>query len=264
MRQRGRSRSSEIDKTRPRPQVGDELYICGVNPVTEALKSGTKVRTLFVYGQTSNHLRHLIELAASKNIPIKSAEKDFFEGRFEKGHQGIAASVAPKKVIDIDELIDLAFSKSAAPFFLILDCIEDPRNFGAILRVADAAGADGVVFQSRRSAGLTPVVYKASAGAIEHVNLSEVVNIKHALTRMKEKDIVIIGAEADSPVSMWDVDLKTPVAVIIGSEGEGMRRTVKEMCDIVVSLPMKGIVNSLNVSVATGIISYEVMRQRTN
>ncbi len=263
MRHRGRPRSSDTDRARPRSINNEELYICGINPVSEALKSGTKVRSLFVYGQASGHLGQLLDAARSKNIPVRTVDKDFFEGRFEKGHQGIAASVAPRKLLDIDELIDLAFRKSETPFFLVLDCIEDPRNFGAILRVADAAGADGVVFQSRRSAGLTPVVYKASAGAIEHVNLSEVVNIKHALTRMKEMDVVIIGAEADSQVSLWDVDLKAPVAIIVGSEGEGMRRTVRDMCDTVVNLPMKGTVNSLNVSVATGIISYEIMRQRT-
>ncbi len=109
---------------------------------------------------------------------------------------------------------------------------------------------------------MTPLVYKASAGALEHVNLAEVVNIKHALTRMKDRDIVIAGAEADSRTGLWDADLTTPLAVVVGSEGEGLRRTVRDMCDIVVKLPMKGIVTSLNVSVATGVISYEVMRQR--
>ena len=204
----------------------------------------------------------LIELAGSKSIPIKFVDKDFFESRFDKGHQGIAAAIAPKKVLDVGELIDRAYRKSATPLFLVLDCIEDPRNFGAILRVADAAGADGVIFQSRRSAGLTPVVYKASAGAIVHVNLAEMVNIKHALKQMKERDITIIGAEADSPTSLWDIEMKVPLTVIIGSEGEGIRRTVRDMCDTVVKLPMQGTVNSLNVSVATGIILYEAMRQR--
>ncbi|HTZ18507.1 MAG TPA: 23S rRNA (guanosine(2251)-2'-O)-methyltransferase RlmB [Dissulfurispiraceae bacterium] len=262
MRHRGRSGSPDPGKPRTRTSANEELYICGVNPVTEALKSGTAVRALFVDGQSSKHLHHVIDTAKSRNIPIKSVGRDFFEGRFEKGHQGIAASVSPKKVMDINDLIDLAFSKSDSPFFLVLDCIEDPRNFGAILRVADAAGVDGVIFQSRRSAGLTPVVYKTSAGAVEHVNLSEVVNIKHALTKLKDRNIVIIGAEAGSPDSLWEADLRVPLALIVGSEGEGMRRTVRDMCDMVVQLPMKGVVNSLNVSVATGAISYEIMRQR--
>ena len=263
MRHRGRSRSSETDKPGTRSQVNEELFIYGVNPVSEALKSGGRIRTLFVHRSTANHLGQLIAQAETRHIPVKHVEKDFFDTRFGKGHQGIAASVAPKKVLEIDELLDSVILKNATPFFLVLDCIEDPRNFGAILRVADAAGVNGVVFQSRRSAGLTPLVYKASAGAIEHIDLAEVVNIKHALTRMKERDISIIGAEADSPSSLWDVDLHKPLAVVLGSEGEGMRRTVRDMCDVVVTLPMKGTVNSLNVSVAAGVIAYEVMRQRS-
>lgn len=262
MRHHGRSRSSDRDKIPARTPQKEELYIYGINPVTEALKAEITIRTLFVHTQAAQHMRPLIELAGSKSIPVKFVEKDFFESRFDKGHQGIAAVTAPKKVLDIEELIDRAFRKSATPLFLVLDCIEDPRNFGAILRVADAAGVDGVVFQSRRSAGLTPIVYKVSAGAIVHVNLSEVVNIKHALIQMKERSITIIGAEADSPLSLWDIDMKVPLALIVGSEGEGIRRTVRDMCDAVVHLPMQGTVNSLNVSVATGVITYEVMRQR--
>ncbi len=239
-----------------------EHYIYGINPVSEALKSDRKIRALFIHGQSAKHLRPIIDLAQSKHVPIKYVEKDFFDTRFDKGHQGIAASTSPKKTIDVDELLTRAFNRTPTPFFLVLDCLEDPRNFGAILRVADAAGVDGVVFQSRRSAGLTPVVYKASAGAIEHVDLAEVVNIKHAIRMMKERDITIIGAEADSQSSLWDVDMTVPLALIVGSEGEGLRRTVRDQCDIVVNLPMKGMVNSLNVSVATGVIAYEVMRQR--
>jgi 23S rRNA (guanosine2251-2'-O)-methyltransferase len=148
------------------------------------------------------------------------------------------------------------------PFFLVLDGIEDPRNFGAILRVADAAGVHCVVFQTRRSAGITPVVSKASAGAVEHVPLVNVVNIKHALRTMKDQDVTIIGAEASASMTFWDADMKGPVAFVVGSEGQGLRRTVQEQCDVVVSLPMAGKVNSLNVSVATGIMAYELIRQR--
>ncbi len=119
-----------------------------------------------------------------------------------------------------------------------------------------------MVFQSHRSAGVTSLVSKASAGALEHVNLAEVVNIKHSMDKMRKADITIIGAEADSELTMWDVDMKVPLTVVIGSEGEGLRRTVREMCDFTVNLPMRGMVNSLNVSVATGILAYEVMRQR--
>lgn len=259
----GRSRSYSSDKASARSSTPEDNYIYGLNPVSEALKSGTKIRELFIHRQSAGNLRTLISLAESRSIPVKFVEKDFFDARFDKGHQGIAAAAAPKEVLDIDDLLDRAFAKSTEPFFIILDCIEDPRNFGAILRVADATGVDGVIFQSRRSAGLTPVVYKASAGAIQNVNLAEVVNIKHAITLMKERDVTVIGAEADAPSSLWEVDMRGPLAVIVGSEGEGMRRTVKEMCDALVNLPMKGTVNSLNVSVAAGVIAYEVMRQRS-
>ncbi|MGO9380436.1 MAG: 23S rRNA (guanosine(2251)-2'-O)-methyltransferase RlmB [Dissulfurispiraceae bacterium] len=260
----GRSRSYSPDKPSFPSTAREDHYISGRNPVSEALKSGTKIRTLFVHRQSAHNLQPIIGLAEARQIPVKFVEKDFFDTRFDKGHQGIAAAAAPKEVLDIDDLLDQAFAKSKAPFFIVLDCIEDPRNFGAILRVADATGVDGVIFQSRRSAGLTPAVYKSSAGAIEHVNLAEVVNIKHAVASMKERDVAVIGAEASAPLSLWQVDMKVALAVIVGSEGEGMRRTVKEMCDTVVNLPMKGTVNSLNVSVAAGVIAYEVMRQRIN
>jgi 23S rRNA (guanosine2251-2'-O)-methyltransferase len=240
----------------------NEFLIYGVNPVAEILKSDRGVHTIYIQNQTEKHLHNILEIARRKHVPVKAIERDFFDARFDKGHQGIAASVSPKKTIDIDDMLDAAFLKKKNPFFLILDCVEDPRNFGAILRVADAAGVDGVVFQSRRAASITPLVYKASAGAVEHVSLSEIVNIKHAASKMKDKDVTIIGAEAGSDKGLWDVDLTGPVALILGSEGEGLRKTVGSMCDILITLPMLGTVNSLNVSVATGVIAYEVMRQR--
>jgi 23S rRNA (guanosine2251-2'-O)-methyltransferase len=239
-----------------------EYFIYGANPVYEILRSDRKVQAVFVQQHSEKNLAKIIELARQKHVPLKVVDKDFFETRFDKGHQGIAASIAPKKTMDIDELIETAFARTETPLFLVLDCIEDPRNFGAILRVADAAGIDGVVFQARRAAGISPLVYKTSAGAVEYVNLSEVVNIKHAMIKMKEKDVVLIGAEADSGSAIWDIDLRAPLAIIMGSEGEGLRQTVKGMCDVLVNLPMNGMVNSLNVSVATGILAYEVLRQR--
>jgi 23S rRNA (guanosine2251-2'-O)-methyltransferase len=239
-----------------------EHFVYGANPVHEILRSDRAVHAVYVQRHSEKNLGKILELAAQKHIQVRVVDKDFFEDRFDKGHQGIAVTVTPKKTMYIDDLIETAFSKKDSPFFLVLDCIEDPRNFGAILRVADAAGVDGVVFQSRRAAGISPLVYKASAGAAEYVALSEVVNIKHAIMKMKEKDVVILGAEADSGSGLWDVDLTRPVAIIMGSEGEGLRLKVKDMCDIGIKLPMNGMVNSLNVSVATGILAYEVLRQR--
>lgn len=239
-----------------------EEWLYGLNPVLEAIKSGRKITALYISRQRHEHIRQITEMAGQKGIPIKFAEKDFFDARFQKGHQGIAALVARKKSITIEDLLEIPEKKGELPFFLVLDCIEDPRNFGAILRVADAAGVHGVVFQSHRSAGVTPIVSKASAGALEHVDLVEVVNIKHAIDRMKKAGIAIVGAESDAESTHWDINLNVPLAFVIGSEGHGLRRTVKDMCDYVISLPMRGKVNSLNVSVATGILSYEALRQR--
>lgn len=239
-----------------------EEWLYGFNPVLEAIKSGRKIKTVYISKQRHEHIQKIIEMAKAEGIPVEFAERDFFDTRFYKGHQGVAAVVAQKKLLSIDELLIIAERSGEAQFFLVLDLIEDPRNFGAILRVADAAGVHGVVFQSHRSAGITPIVSKASAGALEYVNLAEVVNIKHVIDKMKKLNIAIVGAEAGSELTPWKIDMKGPMAFVIGSEGQGLRKTVREMCDFVVSLPMRGKVNSLNVSVATGILAYEVIRQR--
>ncbi len=252
-----------FNRRQDRPDMKDKAeWLCGFNPVLEAVKSGRKIISIYISKQRHEQTQKITELARAEGIRIEFADKEFFDSKFHKGHQGVAALVEKKRLLSIDELLAIPEKRGEMPFFLILDLIEDPRNFGAILRVADAAGVHGVVFQSHRSAGVTSLVSKASAGALEHVNLAEVVNVKHAIDKMKKADITIIGAEADSELTMWDVDMKVPLTVVIGSEGEGLRRTVREMCDFTVNLPMRGMVNSLNVSVATGILAYEVMRQR--
>ena len=240
----------------------NDNWIYGVNPVLEAIRSGRQITSVHIHNQKHDQIRNIIETAKSKGVPVIVEHRDFFDTRFQKGHQGVAALVGRKKLLKLDDLTGLASGANVPPSFLLLDGIEDPRNFGAILRVADAAGVNGVIFQSHRSAGITPVVAKASAGALEHVNMVEVVNIKHAMEKMKELDIVLIGAEAGSKTTHWEIDMKVPLAFVVGSEGQGLRKTVLEKCDYVVSLPMAGTVNSLNVSVATGILLYEVMRQR--
>jgi 23S rRNA (guanosine2251-2'-O)-methyltransferase len=241
---------------------GKEEWLYGFNPVLEAIKSGRKITAIYISRQRHEQIQKIIELAKAEGIRIEFADKEFFDSKFHKGHQGVAAVVEKRRILSIDELLAAHEKKEESAFFLILDLIEDPRNFGAILRVADAAGVHGVVFQSYRSAGITPIVSKASAGALEYVNLVEVVNIKHAIYKMKRLNITIAGAEAGSELTPWDIDMKGPMAFVIGSEGQGLRKTVREMCDFVVSLPMRGKVNSLNVSVATGILLYEVLHQR--
>lgn len=237
-------------------------WLYGLNPVKEALKSDRRIRAVYVSLQRRKEVQRIVELAERKGIPIEFKGSDFFHSRFPKGNQGIVALAEKKALLTIEELLQLSFHKEEPSFFFLLDCIEDPRNFGAILRVAEAVGVHGVVFQSRRSVGLTDTVLKASSGAYEYVNLVEVVNIKHAIERMRQANITIIGAEADSSLTLWELDLKVPLALVVGSEGKGLRRTVRENCDFLVRIPMKGRITSLNVSMAAGILSYEVLRQR--
>lgn len=255
------SKRERTDRDRERSKSGGE-WICGINPVLEAVRAGRRVYKVFLAFSRRDGEEIRQELSG-RGITVQKVDLQFFEERFHKGHQGIAATVEPREYADLDDLIAIPRAKNEVPLFLVLDSIEDPRNFGSILRVADAGGVHGVVIQSHRSASLTPEAVKASAGASEHVAISMVPNIKHAINSMKESGVTIIGAEAEGDITIWDMNFTNPVALVVGSEAEGMRRTVKEHCDHIIKLPMRGKVNSLNASVATGIIIFEIMRQRT-
>ena len=240
----------------------DSELIYGLNPVLEAIRAGRKIRALYISSSRHGQVSEIIKEADVRKIPVNISEKNFFGRTFKKGHQGIAAEVSPKEYVPFDELLGIPLKKKETPLFVILDCIEDPRNLGAILRVADAAGIHGVVIQSHRSVTLNSEVSKVSAGAVEYVPVSMVANIKHAIYEMKERGITIVGTVAGAEKKLWDIDFKVPLALVIGSEGKGIRKTVSKNCDVLVSLPIRGKINSLNVSVATGIFSYEIMRQR--
>lgn len=239
-----------------------EEWIYGLNPVREALRSGRSISAVYLSSSRREKVLELEQLLAARGMQVRKVEESFFEERFPKGHQGIAARVEPRSYTELDQMILTPRKKGQMPLFLVLDGIEDPRNFGSILRVADAGGVHGIVIQSHRSASLTPEAVKASSGASEHVQISMVPNIKHAMRLMKESGITIVGAEAEGTKTVWEVDLSGPVALVVGSEGEGMRKTVKDLCDLILCLPMQGQVNSLNASVASGIIVFEIMRQR--
>ena len=253
-------------KTRKKGPAGRsrsaEEWIYGLNPVLEVVRSGREVKAVFLSSARKDKVTALEEEISSRGIKINRADNLFFDSRFAKGHQGIAALVAPRGYADFDELLEAPSRNNEMPLFLLLDGVEDPRNFGAVLRVADAGGVHGVVIQAYRSASLSPEAVKASAGASEHIPIAMVPNIKNAIRDMKESGITIVGAEADADLSPWETDLTVPLALVMGSEGGGMRKTVREQCDLLVRLPMRGKVNSLNVSVATGIIIFEIMRQR--
>lgn len=239
-----------------------EDWIYGLNPVLEAVRSGRSVKALYISESRRLHVAGIEQEVLSRGISVRKADHAFFESRFPKGHQGIAAVVEPRTYAEMEDLLRIPGAKSQPALFLILDGIEDPRNFGAILRVADAGGVHGVVIQSHRAADLSAGAVKASAGAAEYVPVCMVNNIKYAIADMREQGIRILGAEASAGRSVWEADLTVPLGLVIGSEGKGMRRTVREDCDEVISLPMKGKVNSLNASVAAGIIIFEIYRQR--
>ncbi|MBI4689037.1 MAG: 23S rRNA (guanosine(2251)-2'-O)-methyltransferase RlmB [Nitrospirae bacterium] len=239
-----------------------DTWIYGLNPVLEALKAGRDIKEIYLSSGRREKLLQIEEHISLRKIPVKIVDIDFFNKTFPKGHQGIAAKVSSREYVDLYDLLDIPLKRNELPFFLVLDCIEDPRNFGAIVRSAEAAGVHGIIIQSHRSAGVGPEVSKASAGAVEYIPVSQVGNIKNAISEMKERDITIIGAEAGSELLPWDIDLNVPVCLVIGSEGKGLRKTVSERCDSIISLPMKGMIGSLNVSVAAAVLMFEILRQR--
>jgi 23S rRNA (guanosine2251-2'-O)-methyltransferase len=254
--------------TAPNKKSGAWIY--GVNTVTEALRHGRKIDALYV-GQwiKGERLGALVEMAARRQVPVKTVGKDFFDRFGGAVHQGVCASAeaaVARSLQDVfDEamgLFDEAAGRGAPPLFLILDGVEDPGNMGAILRVCDAAGVSGVVFQSHRSAGIGPAVEKTSAGAAWFVPLCEVPNIKHAMRFFSQHGLSVIGAENGAEKTPWETDLKIPLALVLGSEEHGLRRTVREQCDMLAGLPHLGKVGSLNVSVAAGIFLFECLRQR--
>ena len=207
---------------------------------------------------------HIASKAREKGIVVVEADRrklDFMSQTH--AHQGVIALAALREYCQMADILALAGERQESPFVIVCDEISDPHNLGAIIRSAECAGAHGVVIPKRRSAGLTAVVDKASAGAAEHMLIARVANIPGALKELKEQGLWVYGTAADGSSDLWHTDFTGPMALVIGSEGEGMGRLVKESCDFVVSLPMKGRVSSLNASAAAAITMYEVLRQRS-
>jgi 23S rRNA (guanosine2251-2'-O)-methyltransferase len=235
------------------------VIIYGVNPVLEALRAG-RVKELRVGERADDRLKQLLAVAVECGVRVRRVPADALERDSRRGvHQGVVAEIEEPGNYTIDEIIR---SAAEAPLIVVLDGIEDPHNLGAILRTADAAGADGVVIQRRRSAARGGVAAKASAGALAHVKIAEVVNIARAVEELKEAGVWTIGLAADAPDVYDGIDLALPTAVVLGAEGAGLRRLVRERCDRIASIPMRGHVGSLNVSVAAGVVLFEVVRQR--
>ena len=240
-----------------------EDVIAGRNAVTEALKAGRTIDSIYVArGNRTGSIGGIIAKAKQSGIPVKDADPkklDYLCGH--ANHQGVVAVAAVKEYASLEDLFRVAEERGEPPFFLIADELEDPHNLGALLRTVECAGAHGVIVPRRRAAGLTFAVGKASAGAVEYVPVARVSNLPSTLEELKKRGVWIYAADMDGQ-NWCGVDYRGPAAIVIGSEGFGVSRLIREKSDFIISLPMLGKINSLNASVACGVICYEVVRQR--
>lgn len=246
----------------PEKEQGNNI-IAGRNPVTEALRSGREIdRLLVAHGQTGGSVAAIIAKCREKGILIKevSPQKlDYMTGN--ANHQGVAVLVATREYSSVEDILNLAKERDEQPFIIVCDEIEDPHNLGAIIRTAEAAGAHGIIIPKRRSASLNVTVAKAASGALEYMKVARVTNISAEIEKLKEEGIWVFGADMDGEDYSL-TDFNCPCALVIGNEGKGIGNLVAKKCDKIISLPMKGEINSLNASVAAGILMYAVVKSR--
>ena len=254
-------KEKEFKKDAPAPA---EDMIEGRNAVTEAIRSGRTINKVFLAdGDTDRALGRLAAMAKEAGAVVVRIDRRKLNEMSQTGaHQGIMASVAVHDYATIDDILAAAEAKGEAPLIVLCDELSDPHNLGAILRTAECAGAHGVIIPKRRSVGLTAVVGKASAGAVEYMPVARVANLTAAIRELKQRGVWIFGTAADGAVPLYSADLKGPAAIVIGNEGVGMSRIVADSCDFKVSIPMKGRISSLNASAAAAILLYEAVRQR--
>ena len=236
----------------------------GRNAVIEALRAGTNIDKIFILkGETGPDLGHIASTARGKGIVVADADKRKLDNMSRThAHQGVIAVASVREYVSVEDILQIAKDKGEAPLLVICDELSDPHNLGAVIRTAECAGAHGVVIPKRRSAGLTAVVAKTSAGAVSHVPVARVANLPSLLKELKKQGLWVFGAAAEAQTPMYEADFKGPTALVIGSEGDGMSRLVSETCDVLVSIPMRGKLNSLNASAAAAILLYEALRQR--
>ena len=238
-------------------------FIIGRNPVLEALKSGRDINKLWIAeGSQGGSMGQITQLAKRNGVLVQFVPKKKIEQMVDGIHQGVAAQVAAYQYAELDDLFNLAEKRNENPFFLLLDELEDPHNLGSIMRTADAVGAHGIIIPKRRSVGLTATVAKASTGAIEHIPVARVTNLSRTIDELKDRGVWIVGTDAKESDDYRNLDGGMPLTLVIGSEGKGMSRLIREKCDFLVQLPMVGHVTSLNASVAASLLMYEVYRKR--
>ena len=241
----------------------EEFTIEGRNAVIEAYRAGRPIDKLFILdGCQDGPILTVKREAKAKQTPVKFVTKERLDQLSETGkHQGVIAYAAAYEYATVEEILDNARQKGEAPFLFLLDNIEDPHNLGAIIRTANLAGAHGVIVPKNRAAGLTAVVAKTSAGALNFTPVARVTNLAKTIEELKKEGIWFVCADMGG-TTMYDLNLKGPIGLVIGNEGEGVGRLVKEKCDMIASIPMKGDIDSLNASVAAGVLAYEIVRQR--
>lgn len=255
--------------SKPRPErVREEAPADGIiegrNAVIEALRAGANIDKIFIMkGEVDAALGHIASTARSQGIVVADADKRKLDGMSRThAHQGVIAVAAVREYATVEDILQAARDKGEPPLIVVCDELSDPHNLGAVIRTAECAGAHGVIIPKRRSAGLTAVVAKTSAGAVSHIPVARVANLPSLLKSLKKEGLWIFGSAADGTTPLYQADLKGPAVLVIGSEGDGMSRLVSETCDFLVSIPMKGKLNSLNASAAAAILLYEALRQR--
>ena len=257
-------RPREGQRPQEAPQEETEGQLEGRNAIQEALKSGRTIDKLFIAsGDTDKGLQRLAAQAKEAGavvVPVDRRKLDAMS--FTRSHQGVIALAAAHEYYSIDDILAEAAQRGQAPLIVICDELSDPHNLGAILRSAECAGAHGVIIPKRRSVGLTATVAKASAGAIEYMKVARVTNINSAIAELKEKGVWVFGTAAEGSIPMYQANLTVPAAIVIGNEGDGMSQLVRKNCDVMLNIPMKGHISSLNASAAASILLYEALRQR--
>ena len=257
-------------KENKRPQEKEQRnfddQVEGRNSVLELLESEKDINKIFVTrGEKQGSINKIIGRAKGKGIVLVEVDKSKLDEMSQTGnHQGVIAIVPPFEYCEVEDILDEAKSKNEQPFILILDGIEDPHNLGAIIRTAETAGVHGVIIPKRRAASVNSTVNKVSAGAVEHMKIARVNNINDTIQFLKDSGLWIIGTDGAAENYYYEQDLTGPIALVIGSEGNGMNRLVSENCDILVKIPMHGKITSLNASVSAGIVTYEIVKQRAN
>ena len=255
---------NKIENLKSEPQFSEDI-IEGRNSVMEALNSNNvTIEQIFVLdGNMSGSINTIFAIAKEKHIVVKKVDKRKLDRISQTGvHQGVIAKVTPYKYCELEDILDYASERGESPFIIILDEIQDPHNFGAIIRTAEVSGVHGIIIPKRRNVGITPTVYKSSAGAVEYMKICKVTNLNTIIEKLKKENIWIYGADMTGENYCFDVDFNSSIALIIGSEGKGISKLTKQKCDKLVKIPMMGNISSLNASVAAGMLMYEILKQK--